>query len=70
MTCKTVLICPYCGEDTKRVWPGVLACEWCYVWWAEAEPEAEAEAEAEAIRYFTDDDYAALDEEDEGNEFW
>jgi hypothetical protein len=47
MTCKTVLICPYCGEDTKRVWPGVLACEWCYVWWAETGAGAEAEAEAD-----------------------
>jgi hypothetical protein len=55
MTCKTVMICPYCGEDTREVWPGILACEWCYVWWAEPEPEPEPEPEAEAERFWSNE---------------
>jgi transcription initiation factor TFIIIB Brf1 subunit/transcription initiation factor TFIIB len=73
-------VCPSCGSDQLEDYyenDDLTFCGNCgNVFDAKTDAEAEAEAEAERFwyeqrnEYYTDEDYEALDREDEGSEFW
>jgi hypothetical protein len=65
--------CPKCGSDQiydKEAWRAILnKCETCGAEWRDYPEDYAPEPEPEPV-YFTDEDYEAMDAEDEGNEFW
>jgi len=67
-------VCPYCGSaeiyDMWYAYGDIAGCTDCGATWEESYLMTPMSSEVEAEANFTDEDYEALDREDEGNEFW